>query len=264
MELAKTALTKVTTQGETLTYTVTVQGTNMPPTATVALTDTVPTGLLYVPGSLTATGGSWDDGAAPALRWTGVLTPTPTVTVTYAVTVTATTPQFITNTAIATAPGHETISTTASISVTQPPGYPDLTPSYKAVSSPSADHGERITYTVGIRNATGPLSATVLFTDTLQDGLAYVPGSLTATAGAWDDGHLPTLTWTGVLTPSPAITITYAAVVTHVIPGSTAILPATITNTAIIAAPGYQTVIRPVTVLVNPLQVYLPLVLRQD
>jgi hypothetical protein len=35
-----------------------------------------------------------------------------------------------------------------------------------------------------------------------------------------------------------------------------------ITNTATIAAPGYQTLPRMVTVLVNPRQVYLPLVLR--
>jgi uncharacterized repeat protein (TIGR01451 family) len=197
------------------------------------------------------------------LQWTGVLTPTLTVTVTYAVTVAATAPQLITNTVVAAAPGYATISTTAVISVTQPPDYVDLTPSYKIASSPSADHGERVTYTVDIRNATGPLYVTVLFTDTLPDGLAYVPGSLTATAGTWDDGLLPTLTWTGVLTPSPAITITYAAVVTYVIPGSTAILPAAITNTAIIAAPGYQTVTRTVTVQVNLRKVYLPLVLRQ-
>jgi uncharacterized repeat protein (TIGR01451 family) len=146
----------------------------------------------------------------------------------------------------------------------QTSNQPDLTPSSKVASSPFTDYGKRITYTVGIRNATGPLSVTVLFTDTLHDGLAYVPDSLTATAGTWDDGHLPTLTWTGVLTPLPAITITYAAVVTHIISGSTTILPTTITNTAIIAAPGYQTVTRPVTVLVNPRRVYLPLVLRQD
>jgi uncharacterized repeat protein (TIGR01451 family) len=141
---------------------------------------------------------------------------------------------------------------------------PDLTPSYKAASSPYAHHGERITYTVGIRNATGPMTATVLFTDTLHAGLAYVPGSLNATAGAWDDGLLPTLTWTGALTPSPAITITYAAVVTYLVPGSTAILPAIVTNTAIIAAPGYQTITRTVTLPVNPRQVYLPLVFREN
>ena len=101
MELTKTASIDVTTPGETLTYTVTVQGTNMPSTATVTLTDTVPTGLSYVPGSLTATDGSWNDGVAPTLQWIGVLTPTPTVTLTYAVTVTATAPQFITNTVVA-------------------------------------------------------------------------------------------------------------------------------------------------------------------
>ena len=106
-------------------------------------------------------------------------------------------------------------------------------------------------------------SDTVFFTDTIQDGLVYVPGTLTATTGIVIEADAPTLRWSGVLTPTPDITITYAATVTYVLSGTaTVILPQVITNTAIIAAPGYQTVTRTATVRTNWHNVYLPVVLR--
>jgi len=268
MSIDKSASVETATGGDTFLYTIVLQGTNMPPTATVTLSDTVPAGLEYIPGSLEATSGAENDRMAPELHWSGVLTPTTGVTVTYGVSVTAAASQHITNTVVAIAPGHDEISSVETIAVTQPVGPIDLTPSFKSVSSPTAEHGERVTYTVGIRNTPGPFSATVLFTDTLQNGLAYIPGSFTATDGTLDDSQIPTLTWTGPPTPSANITLTYAAVVTYVNPGSSAILPATLVNEAIIAAPGYQTVTRTATLQINQSQtqthIYLPLVLRQQ
>lgn len=258
----KTPSTETAIHGQSITYTVVVRDTGAPLTATVYLTDDLPTGLSYVSGTITATTGTVNDDDAPTLHWSGVLTPTPVVTVTYAVTVSAIVPQTITNNAVVAAPGYPPITSTAMVSITLPSDYPDLTPSYKTVSSPYAGHGERVTYTVAIRNATGPLSQTVLFTDVVPTGMLYVPGTLTATTGIVADIDAPTLRWTGILTPSPAITVTYAAAVTYTIPGSTAILPGVITNTAIIAAPGYQTVTRTATVRTNPYGVFLPLVLR--
>ena len=67
-------------------------------TDTVHLTDTVPGGLAYATGSLTATLGTPDASAAPALHWNGVFSDTPAITVTYAVTVMAPSSQFISNT----------------------------------------------------------------------------------------------------------------------------------------------------------------------
>jgi uncharacterized repeat protein (TIGR01451 family) len=134
-------------------------------------------------------------------------------------------------------------------------GEPDLTPSYKAVSSPFADFSERVTYTVVIRNGIGPVSPTVLFTDTVPGGLSYLSGTLTATAGTITDAGAPTLRWSGVLTPTPVVTVTYAVTVT-------ATVPQTITNAAVIAMPGYEFITRTATVRVNWLRVYLPLVMR--
>jgi uncharacterized repeat protein (TIGR01451 family) len=258
------------TLGQTLTYTINIQNLAAPLSATVHLTDEVPPGLAYVPGSLSASSGDYSDVQAPLLRWSGVLTPTPAVTVTYAVTVThddsgtALFPYHITNTAHIAAPGYQALTRTATITVVRPANYPDLAPSYKAVSSPFADYGQRITYTVGIRNAAGPQNLTVLFSDTVQDGLVYVPGSFSATSGAADLSMPPTLGWSGVLSPTPAITITYAAIVTHVTDGTmTFILPQTIENTALIAVPGYQTVTRTATVRTNWQRLYLPLLLNR-
>jgi uncharacterized repeat protein (TIGR01451 family) len=279
-----TASTEIAFPGDTVTYTVVVQDLDAPLTATVYLTNALPTGLSYVPGTLTATTGIVDDGnptlfgldaLAPAtasavnapadttLRWSGVLTPTPVVTVTYAVTVSAAARQTITNTAIIAAPGYAPITSTATVVVMLPSDWPDLAPSYKAASVEHAGFGEHVAYTVVISNATGPLSETVLFTDVVPAGMGYVPGTLTATTGAAVDVFAPTLTWSGVLTPSPVITITYAAAVTYTVPGSTAIFPQVITNTATIAAPGYQTITRTAVVRTNWYSVYLPLVLRQ-
>jgi uncharacterized repeat protein (TIGR01451 family) len=259
----KTASTKTVMHGQTVTYTVTIRDLAAPLTATVYLTDEIPTGLIYASGTLTATTGTVTDTDAPTLRWSGVLTPTPAVTVTYAAAVTAITPQVITNSAVIAAPGYQPITRTATITVVQAPGLPDLTPSFKVVSSPYADYGERITYTVVVRNAAGPMTDTVHFTDTIMSGLSYVPGTLMATTGTFTDTDTPTLRWSGVLTPTPAVTVTYAATVTHVLSGTaTLILPQVITNTAVIAVPGYQTLTRTATVRTNWQGVYLPLVLK--
>jgi uncharacterized repeat protein (TIGR01451 family) len=145
----------------------------------------------------------------------------------------------------------------------QTPNQPDLTPSYKAVSSSFACYGEQVTYTIVVNNGTGPLSAAVLLTDTVLGGLSYVSGTLTATTGTVDEANAPTLRWSGVLTPTPVATVTYAAIVTHVVSGTgTIVLPQIITNTAIIAVPGYAPIIRTATLRTNWQRVYLPLVMR--
>jgi len=259
---SKTASQAEATPGETITYTVAIQSSGTPPTETVTLNDAVPAGLAYVAGSLAATSGVVDDDAAPALTWTGLLTPTPAVTVTYAVTVATTEWRSITNTVVIVAPGQEPLTRTATVEIVRPPDYPDLTPSFKTVSTPYANHGDRVTYTVGIRNATGPLSLTAVMSDVLRPGLVYIPGTFTATSGDVDETQAPLLQWTGVLSPSPYITLTYAAVVTYPNASISIFLPAILTNQAIIAVPEYTSVTRSITLSINMHHVYLPLVLR--
>jgi len=264
MEASKTASQVEATPGETITYTVAIQASGAPPTETVTFNDTLPAGLAYVPGSLAATSGVVDDDAAPVLNWTGLLTPIPAVTVTYAVTVATTEWRSITNTAIIATEGQEPLTRTATVQVVRPADYPDLTPSFKTVSTPSAYHGDRVTYTVGIRNATGSLSLTAIMSDVIRPGLAYIPGTFTATSGEVNETQAPLLQWTGVLSPTPDITLTYAAIVTPPVPGSTVILPSIVVNQATIAVPGYQSITRSVTLKLNMLRVYLPMVVKLE
>lgn len=90
--------------GEPVLYTITVEGF----TTTAHLTDVVPAGLLYTPGTLTATTGTVTDTDAPLLRWSGVPPEEGAVIVTYAVVANTGSPdpQIITNTAFVVAPGY--------------------------------------------------------------------------------------------------------------------------------------------------------------
>jgi uncharacterized repeat protein (TIGR01451 family) len=250
----KVASTETAVRGQTITYTIAVRGVGVPVTATVYLTDVVPTGLSYVPGSLSATAGTADDANAPILHWTGVLSPTPVVTVTYTVMVETADAQVITNTAAIASPGYQPVTATATIA-TAAVERPGLEPSYKVASPSSGDFGDQITYAVVIRSSAGLLSNTVWLTDTLPDGLVYVPGTLTSTAGSVSETAAPTLYWTGILSPTPVVTVTYAAV----IDSQESVF---VTNGAELASSGSQTITRTVPILLNPHRVYLPVVFR--
>jgi hypothetical protein len=78
---------------------------------------------------------------------------------------------------------------------------------------------------------------------------------LMATGGTPDDSNAPTLTWSGVMSVTPVVTVTFAATVTA--PNA-----ATIVNTAAID-PGYGAPFtRLATIIVNPHELFLPLILR--
>jgi uncharacterized repeat protein (TIGR01451 family) len=131
--------------------------------------------------------------------------------------------------------------------------------SQKTASSSLAAYGQTITYTVVIRDIGVPLTATLHMTDELPTGLAYVPGTLTATSGTYTDTYAPGLYWSGVLTPTLYVSVSYAATVTHP-PTGTVALPRT--NTAVVAAAGHAPVYLQATVWINPYTLYLPLLLR--
>jgi uncharacterized repeat protein (TIGR01451 family) len=142
-------------------------------------------------------------------------------------------------------------------------GAPDFSPSLKSAFPRYADYGEQITYMVEIRNVGALLDNTVRLTDVVPAGLAYVPGTLTATAGTVNDAEAPTLLWVGALSSTPAVTVSYVVEVTA---GS----PQAITNRAeVLMEPGYwgdppvsTHYYRPAAIIANPLQAMLPLVLR--
>ncbi len=122
---------------------------------------------------------------------------------------------------------------------------------HKTVSNLVPAHGQTVTYTVTIQGIT----TTVHMTDQVPTGLSYVSGTLTATTGTINDADAPTLRWSGVLSPTPAVTITYAVTVST-------ITPKVISNTAVIVASGYQTLTPTVTILASGYLIYLPLVLK--
>jgi uncharacterized repeat protein (TIGR01451 family) len=97
--------------GESVTYTISIRDVN----TTTQMTDQVPPGLIYIPGTLTATLGAVNDTATPILSWSGTLSTTASVAISYAVTVDITTTQAISNTAVVVAGGAEPISDTATI-----------------------------------------------------------------------------------------------------------------------------------------------------
>ncbi len=136
-------------------------------------------------------------------------------------------------------------------------GPEEQSESQKAASTGTAQFGQTVTYTIVVQDLTAPLTATVYLTDVVPPGLAYVPGTLAATAGTVDDSGAPTLRWSGALTPAPVVTVTYAVTV------STAV-PQAITNTAVIAAPGYQTITRTAMIIANGYTIYLPLLMRNN
>lgn len=137
----------------------------------------------------------------------------------------------------------------------------------KTVSSQNVEQGDIVTYTVRIGGLSAPVTATVYMSDKLPLGMAYVPGSLTASSGTFTDTAAPTLSWSGVLTPTPWVTVTYAAQIAYgrgTTP--TPVLPYTLTNAARISVPGYVSLVRSVPVVIRipyPNYIYLPLLIRQ-
>lgn len=120
----------------------------------------------------------------------------------------------------------------------------------KTPSSPAPQTGQVITYTIAISGQ----PVTLGLTDTLPAGLDYVPGTLTATQGVIDESSAPTLHWSGLLSPTPVVTITYAATVITTSPQALA-------NTAWLATGG-ETISSTATIIANGLPLYLPVIVR--
>jgi uncharacterized repeat protein (TIGR01451 family) len=130
-------------------------------------------------------------------------------------------------------------------------GAADQDEARKTASIGGRDYGQPITYTIAVRG----LTTTVQLTDEVPAGLSYLPGSLTATVGTVTETDAPILRWSGVLSPAPVVTVTYAVTV------STA-ESRRITNTATIVASGYETITSTAAIIANAKTVFLPLAVR--
>jgi uncharacterized repeat protein (TIGR01451 family) len=129
--------------------------------------------------------------------------------------------------------------------------------SYKVASTGAPTNGQTITYTIVIQNLGIPLTTTVHMSDVVPSGLSYLPGTLTATTSAVTE-TAPTLLWSGLLTPTPVVTVTYAVTVSTPITA-----PLAISNTAHIVASGFQTTTTSL-IIVNGFTTYLPVILRDN
>jgi uncharacterized repeat protein (TIGR01451 family) len=127
--------------------------------------------------------------------------------------------------------------------------------SYKMASTGAPTNGQTITYTIVIQNLGVPLTTTVHLSDVVPSGLSYLPGTLTATTGTVTE-TTPTLLWSGLLTPTPIVTVTYAVTVSTPIT-----TPLAISNTAQIVASDFQTATTSL-IFVNGLTTYLPVIFR--
>ena len=108
---------------------------------------------------------------------------------------------------------------------------PNLNTSKKMASAYSANVGETLTYTITLVNTGGLQVDTVAVMDTLPSGVAYVPGSLQASAGAANAASAPTLRWNGSVGLVSPVVISYRAVVNSPASGNRV-------NHALVTAPG--------------------------
>jgi uncharacterized repeat protein (TIGR01451 family) len=133
------------------------------------------------------------------------------------------------------------------------PLQPDFSASTKFASPTTAHFNDTITYTIVIRNHGKLLTETIRLTDTVPIGLSYVPGTLASTAGIIDDSDVSLLRWSGVLSDTPIVTLTYAVMVTT---ASSQL----ISNTAVIAGESIGMLQCQATIIVNGHTVFLPLI----
>ena len=125
--------------------------------------------------------------------------------------------------------------------------------SIKTVSNPRPLPGEALTYTIVLTNP-GPLLSNVRMTDTLPSNAYFVNGSITASSGSWGlNGNV--LTWTGAVSSSLGVTVTYVMTTSSEIT-----LPTVILNTALINDGLGNLLTRTAGVVVNGYGVYLPMV----
>ncbi|MBI2954328.1 MAG: tandem-95 repeat protein, partial [Chloroflexi bacterium] len=194
---------------EVVTYTIAITNTGSGPAVAARMTDTLPASLTYVEGSKNATSGQTSLNGA-TLTWSGFVTQGQSVRVIFAARVasSATGGSVISNTASIDDGLGAVIPRAVNITVA---ASPDLRTSTKSASSSTARPGDLITYTIAIKNTGDGPTDGARMTDTLPSGLSYVTGSATATAPETPTFDGASVKWTGDVTPTGSVTITFAA-----------------------------------------------------
>lgn len=125
--------------------------------------------------------------------------------------------------------------------------------SVKSVTPAQAQPGSALTYTIRLINP-GPALNTAHVTDTLPSNAYLVSSSITASSGSWGLSS-NVLTWTGAVSSSLSVTMTYVMTTSSAIT-----LPTAIFNSALINDGAGNVLMRTVGAVVNGYGVYLPIV----
>ncbi len=212
--------TGVVTPGDQLTYTVVVRNVG-PVDGTMIFSDPIPAGATFVE----ALGDTLPTFDGTALNWTGTVTKGESITFTYVVNVIGHGSGMITNTATisdAQIPAPITRVTTNGVKI---PAYSTSTKTVAPTGT--VFPGQLLTYTVVLLNS-GTFTGTATLSDVIPSGVNYVPGTAAVVGGGTlDDSN--GIAWSGPVSVSGRVTVTYNALVTA-IQGS-------ITNTAVISDP---------------------------
>ena len=131
----------------------------------------------------------------------------------------------------------------------------DLSGSTKLVDKMAAQPGDALIYTVVVRNSGGLDAVAVTMTDALPPSTTYSTGTLWASNGTYGEEN-GVVSWTGSVGTAQDVTIVYSATLDGDMPRGTVV-----TNASTISG-GNASFVRSAMTIVDPYQVYLPVLLR--
>jgi len=222
---------------DTLRYTVAIKNTGDQNATGVTFSDPVPIGTTYVPGSVTATGGSpLYNAGSTQIEWTGNVAPGSSVMITFDVTVnvgimvgTVISNQGTVNYA---SDGGGTNDST--VLTDGDPAEPGKQPtevmagempegvaikSVKDENGGNVEPGDALLYTIVFRNLSGYDVTGIEFTDAIPANTSYVASSVTHPAGSTVVSETPVLDITGIDVPAHGqVMVTFRALVDSSLP----------------------------------------------
>ncbi|MEC0167453.1 DUF7507 domain-containing protein [Paenibacillus graminis] len=198
--------------GDILLYTSVISNNGIAPVTNVVLSDPIPAGSSFVPGSVTVAGGARPS-ADPATGITvGTLAAGTSVTVTFQVNVTSVpSPALLSNRSSASYSSGVFTGISQS-NTTATPVYQPVINIAKSANTTSATVGGNVLYTLRVQN-TGNLAATVVLTDNIPAGSAFVAGSVTVNGAARPSDSPTGGIALGAVAPGAAVAVTFLTAV---------------------------------------------------
>ena len=136
-------------------------------------------------------------------------------------------------------------------SASVPAGAKGLFSSQLSSDTLYASGGETATVTVQI-SSKEPYSEGVSMTDTLPDGLTFVPGTLSSSWGTVSEAN-GTISWNGVFSDPLSVEITFQVYIASQ-------KPEWITNSAIVLTPDNAPLVSSAKILINGFQMFIPMI----